>query len=642
MTQVLKRHIALILFQFFAMLSFAQNDDAFNSSVNTLLEASTNSYEEIDAVLGDFKRDSTKMLSLLDMAKTNKKLNLQSYAQNALGIIHRDISNYERAIDYHKNAEDLAKQNDNIELQVISLNMLGVVYRRMDVVKPALDYHSEALELANTVDNKSKRLKLSIAVSQNSMGNIYLALKQYDLAIEQFNKSLIIEIEEENKLGLAINYHNIGYAQESKGNLEDALINYQRSLEYNNQIDSDLGRIICHNSIGEIYIQQGQYKEAELLIEDALEKALLLGDQYYISSTYLNLGRLKLENNTLNKAKQYLDLGLKTATQYNLKSSIVEANKLLSDFNTRKGNDKLAFNHYKAAISTENTIANERNVQYANDIILQHETEAKNREIEVLADKLEQNKKVFWYALLTLVFFAAVIIAYNRTQQLKKEKQILTLEQDMLRSQMNPHFIFNSLNSIKLYIINNEKENAVYYLNKFSKLIRKILVASTEKVISLKDELDTMELYINIENIRFSNAIQFSIDIDENVDANGIKLPSLVLQPFLENALWHGLSTKKEDKQIHLKVMSENDYVTISITDNGVGRKEAQRIKKAKILKQKSIGIEITKARLANFSKDFFGDYNLDIVDLVDASGNALGTRVNLKIPLMQINLKTA
>ena len=121
----------------------------------------------------------------------------------------------------------------------------------------------------------------------------------------------------------------------------------------------------------------------------------------------------------------------------------------------------------------------------------------------------------------------AFFIAY-RNRTLKNEKHILTLEQDMLRSQMNPHFIFNSLNSIKLYIINNEKENAVYYLNKFSKLIRKILIASKEKETSLKGELETMQLYMNIENIRFSNEINFEINVEDSLNLDVIKVPSLI------------------------------------------------------------------------------------------------------------------
>lgn len=208
---------------------------------------------------------------------------------------------------------------------------------------------------------------------------------------------------------------------------------------------------------------------------------------------------------------------------------------------------------------------------------------------------------------------------------------------------MNPHFIFNSLNSIKLYIINNEKENAVYYLNKFSKLIRKILVASTEKEITLEDELATMKLYMNIENIRFSNEITFEVNIEDVINTGRIKVPSMILQPFLENALWHGLSSKKEDdKKIILNVSQSNeDFVTISIEDNGIGRTLSTKINNGKLLKRKSVGISLTKARLANFSKDYTSDYKIQIDDLYDNNQKAIGTKVVVDIPINKIALRT-
>lgn len=128
------------------------------------------------------------------------------------------------------------------------------------------------------------------------------------------------------------------------------------------------------------------------------------------------------------------------------------------------------------------------------------------------------------------------------------EKELAELKILALRSQMNPHFIFNSLNSIKLYIINNEKENAVYYLNKFSKLIRKILDATRQNSISLSEEMETMQLYVSIENIRFNGELIFELEKDPELFLEDIKLPSLILQPFLENAIWHGLPLASEKK----------------------------------------------------------------------------------------------
>ena len=471
-------------------------------------------------------------------------------------------------------------------------------------------------------------------------------LEQYELAMRQFQKSLIIEKEADNKLGLAINYQNIGFAYEAQGELDNALRNYEKSLDFNNQINSELGRVICYNSIGKVYIKQERYNDAKTIIEKALEKALNIGDQFYIASSYINLGSAQKHLGLNDLSETNLKTGLDLSKKYGLKLSIVEAQKYLSELYELTNKPNLALNAYRDAVELEKTIANDRNLRYVNDVIIQYENEAKNNQIKALANenvlvksRLESNKKLFWYSILGLAIIGAILVALYRTRQLQQEKQILTLEQDMLRSQMNPHFIFNSLNSIKLYIINNEKENAVYYLNKFSKFIRKILVASTEKEISLEDELDTMKLYMNIENIRFSNEIHFEVTIEDTINTSRIKVPSMILQPFIENALWHGLSAKEEDdKKINLKVYQTNDdFVTISIEDNGIGRARSTKINDGKLLKRKSVGISLTKARLANFSKGYTGDFKIRIEDLYDNNQKASGTKVIVEIPINTI-----
>lgn len=225
------------------------------------------------------------------------------------------------------------------------------------------------------------------------------------------------------------------------------------------------------------------------------------------------------------------------------------------------------------------------------------------------------------------------------TEQIKFKKEISDLRLKALRSQMNPHFIFNSLNSIKLYIINNEKENAVYYLNKFAKLVRKILEASMTNEISLEEELSTSMLYMNIENIRFSNEIVFTIDVDKKVNTANIKVPSLILQPFIENAIWHGLSSKVGEKKITIKVkLVKGDYTRIYIEDNGIGRKASREINEKKFTKRKSFGIDITKERLSDFYKSHSKDFHITIEDLLDKNKTLSGTRVVLDIPIKHIS----
>jgi sensor histidine kinase YesM len=259
-----------------------------------------------------------------------------------------------------------------------------------------------------------------------------------------------------------------------------------------------------------------------------------------------------------------------------------------------------------------------------------------NKDYEIVKLKLRKNQTRLLIGGLALILLTGVFYILYRQYQLKNDKKLLTLEQAMLRSQMNPHFLFNSLNSIKLYIINNDKKNAVHYLNKFSKLVRKILEASSLKEIPLAEELETVELYMNIENIRFSNEINFKISIDDDIDIHTIKIPSLILQPFLENAIWHGLSSKEGEKNIDLHISKGNkNFIDISITDNGVGRDAAEIIKESKVLKRKSVGIEITKERLANFARDYQNTFDVTIIDLFDKDKNATGTRVVLHLPTL-------
>ena len=200
---------------------------------------------------------------------------------------------------------------------------------------------------------------------------------------------------------------------------------------------------------------------------------------------------------------------------------------------------------------------------------------------------------------------------------------------------MNPHFIFNALNSIKLYIIENDKKKATSYLNKFSKLMRKILEGSTVQVTTLAEEIETMKLYMSIENIRFSNEIDFKVDIDSSLNLETIKIPPLVLQPFLENSLWHGLSSKKEDKQITIHIYKKySEYIQIEISDNGIGRAASAKIKAKKSINRKSIGINLTKDRLTNFSNNLINNYSINYKDLKDKNNNTLGTKVIIKFPL--------
>ena len=634
---------SIFLFIFlFSLLGHSQKiPDAYKETVDSLINVAPRTYAEIDAVLRPSRKDTTLMRFLAQEANNKNYYSGQAYALNQLGRRYRDISQFTQAINLHQAALDASKAGNNLEFEVYSLNMLSVIHRRRDAIKSALDYSQEALSLAETVKKPSEGLKRSINVSLNGIGNIYQTLEQYDLAIDQFQKSLILENELGNKLGLAINHQNIGECQEMQGKLDEALKSYRTSLAYNEEIDSDKGKVICKNSIAHVYIIQDKLDQAIEILEPTLLASQEIGDKYLTSGIHLNLGWAYLLKENLKKAKLNLETGLNIAEKHNLPSNISLANSYLSVLAEKQGNYKKAINHYKLAKEFDEKTVNERNLRYVGDLISRYNIEKKNNEIEIINKdyeivklKLRKNQTRLLIGGFALILLSGIFYILYRQYQLKNDKKLLTLEQSMLRSQMNPHFLFNSLNSIKLYIINNDKKNAVHYLNKFSKLVRKILEASSLKEIPLAEELETVELYMNIENIRFSNEINFKISIDEDIDIHTIKIPSLILQPFLENALWHGLSSKEGEKNIDLHVSKgNNNFIDISITDNGVGRDAAEVIKQSKVLKRKSVGIEITKERLANFARDYQNTFDVTIIDLYDDDKNAIGTKVVLHLP---------
>ena len=621
-----------------------QNTDykvLIQQKTDSLIKVDTLGYETIDATYKRFTKDSLAMDFLNTYGKKEAMVLIESYALNALGIHCRNTSQYKAAIDFHQRSLQKAIQIDNVELRVIGLNMLGVVHRRMDAVQTALDYHYKAITLAESVKTPNESIKRSIAVSLNSMGNIFLALNQYELAIQKFNTSLGIEKSVNNQLGLAINYHNIGYAKEALGRLDEALEDYKISLSYNQAINSSLGQVICNNSIAHIYIEQGKYEAAIQTILTSLDKAKALRDKFHLVGLYNNLGLAYLKIQDYKHSHEYLDIALDIATAHNFKSAIANAYKYLSLLAELEKKFGIALQYYKKYEAFEEQVRNEKNFQYVNDLIVKYDTENISNQVEELSkeneatrDKLERNKIIWIISLVLLGVLLLLIYILNRQHMLKNEKKILTLEQEVLRSQMNPHFVFNSLNSIKHFIISNEKESAVHYLNKFAKLIRKILEVSMVKEVTLDEEIETMKLYMSIENIRMSNEIEFNIRIEDNLDTEAIKIPSLILQPFLENAIWHGLSSKEGAKIIELSIHQNNiDFVDITITDNGIGRKKALEIKDRKSLNRKSVGVSLSMNRLENYTRTLSNTHSLQFVDL-EKDGVPIGTKVELKIPL--------
>jgi LytS/YehU family sensor histidine kinase len=193
--------------------------------------------------------------------------------------------------------------------------------------------------------------------------------------------------------------------------------------------------------------------------------------------------------------------------------------------------------------------------------------------------------------------------------------------------------MFNSLNSIKNYILKNESTKASEYLSNFSHLIRMILQNSREKTVSIQEELDTLLLYIDLEKLRFRDGFEFTCQIDDRIDISHIQIPPMIMQPYIENAIWHGLLHKDEDRHLALRVTGNNGSVICEVEDNGIGRKSAAEIKSKSATQYKSMGMGITQDRSTLLNSMSALGIQVDVIDKTNGAGEALGTLVKIKIP---------
>lgn len=252
-------------------------------------------------------------------------------------------------------------------------------------------------------------------------------------------------------------------------------------------------------------------------------------------------------------------------------------------------------------------------------------------------------KKFHLKVLQTVAALSAEKIVKARAEAIVKEKerQLHELNRNLaesqltaLRAQMNPHFLFNCLNSINWYIVKNQPKEASRYLTKFSRLIRLILEYSKNREITLSQELDTLRLYIEMEAMRFEHHFEFDISIAPDLDPEDIAIPPLILQPYVENAIWHGLMQKNGPGKLCVEIFSEKNLLVCVIEDDGIGREAAAEIKGQAVRPRELHGMNITEARLAMLKGKSSAITPVHIHDLLDASGHAAGTRVEIRLPI--------
>jgi len=420
--------------------------------------------------------------------------------------------------------------------------------------------------------------------------------------------------------------------------------------------------------IGEYYFSQKQYIKALPNFLRGLHGHQQVNDRNQVMRASLNIAKTYLAIRNNDSAFKYGNTTLSIATQTSAKQFIRDACEILSSVYDRWHKPDSAYFYYRRYITMKDSVLNNQVKGKLAAYTFEQKMALLNKEKQIQKAQLQKEslwRKFLISGIIVLMLFSIIIIrvitlkrkneAHKRElaenelqiQKLESERkedalkqQATELEMQALRAQMNPHFIFNSLNSINRFILKKQSSEATEYLTKFSRLIRMILKSSANPTISLAEDLEALQLYLELESLRCEQKFSFKIKCDPDVDVDFIQVPPMLLQPFVENAIWHGLmnlpdrKAGKEDRgHLSINILQENSTLICTITDDGIGRKRASELKD-KSGKHKSMGMKITESRIAMMQKMNGTGKSIEIKDLMYADGSSAGTEVILKIPV--------
>ena len=442
-------------------------------------------------------------------------------------------------------------------------------------------------------------------------------------------------------------------------NYEDAEKNLFKALTIAKKNNDKYNIAISYVNLGEIYYQTKDLKRSREYYVSALEINSEVNDAQIEVNCFQQLAKIELENGNMKNAERFALEGLKIAKEINTKDRIRDSYETLSAIYEKLGKKDLALDYYKIFKTMHDSIFNETNSAQINELETKFQTQRKQQQIELQELKLSQQsvelekekllkKTLAGGVIAFLLLFIFVSYAYSikrksnikiNLQKEKIERQAeylkdanVVLQQQALSAQMNPHFMYNSLNSVQRYILRNDRLTSSEYLSKFSNLMRKVLENSQSSLITLHEEFEALNLYIDMELIRFKNSFNYTLDIMDGIDLKKHKIPPLILQPFVENAIHHGLRNKEGNKKLKIDVGEKEDFVFIIIEDNGIGREEAQKIKQNKLHTYKSYGTKITANRIDLFKESDKTKLNHKLIDLKSDKGESTGTRVEIEI----------
>lgn len=590
-----------------------------------------------------------KAIALLE--KTGDKEQL-AYSCFLLGCSFAAQSKFSSSLTaFEKAGEGYSIIGDELSLSNVYAFMADVEKNRGHYEK-SLQYSVKWLDITKKVNSKRY---LDIWAS------LYKNIADYETAMDYFRQAARYAWETRHFDELAWFTQSIGEIFFLQEKYDSARHYYEMAMNYNpnNQLDSRRG---------ELYIAFKKYDTALVYLNKALNKAKkanALNQEMWI---LLRLGKAYQEIKNNKKALQIARELLQHAEETGARQYIRDGHFLLYELFVQWGRGDSSFIHLQKYTALKDTIDKDLSDQKLAFYKIRSEKEKDQSRINSLnEDKKQQQQQIRQTAeqkkiliaaiaalgLIGIILFRNLILKRrNEKQRLEHELEIQKFESDRieaelqqqktdlemqaLRAQMNPHFIFNSLNSINCFILENNKSQASEYLIKFSRLVRLILQNSQASLIKLESELEALQLYLELETVRFNHQFEHKIVVSNELNAAILKVPPLIIQPYAENAIWHGLMNKEDKGHLEVEIYQQEDNVLcFKIKDDGIGRKKAEELKSKTASSHKSMGMHITADRIAILQAKKKLNTIVTITDLVLPDGSGGGTEVILKIPVI-------
>ena len=602
----------------------------------------------------------TKAVALLEGSKRHRDELLLAKSYELLGFSKWAQGKFDQGLASYKNAEKLALKIGNEGLLGLLYAAMGALETQRGQYKSSIEYCMKGLPLWRRPSSDPRGF-IAISLLYNTAGDYKTAL-DYCREVHNIVKA---------RGGTPRMYTYIGETFYLMKQYDSAIFCYQLLRNHNKKLVSVSGMTeeFKQNSwpnsrMAEIYLARAQYDTALLYLNNALIYFESVTDRNQVMWTLLRLVRAYEAKRNYSAALYNAQKLLRVASETGARQYIRDAHVMLYKlFDVQQKKDS-AYHHLQLYIALKETIDADQAEQKLAFFRSEIETEkaqagiarlTKEKQLQEL--QLDQYLLQKYFLIVCIVFLLGMGLIVFRNILLKRksekhqrelaenelkmqtfenartkaefQQQATELEMQALRAQMNPHFIFNSLNSINRFILQNNSEQASEYLIKFSKLVRLILQNAQVSLISLESELESLELYLELEALRLENRFDYKITLPTDLDLFALKVPPLIIQPYAENAIWHGLTHKEEKGHLEINVTEENGYLFFKITDDGIGRNKSALLNNPYGIRKKSLGSKITADRIGMMHGNGLG---VTINDLVSAEGNAVGTEVIVKI----------